>query len=39
MAIAEARRISVETVRTHLREVRRRLGVRDRAGVARALAE
>ncbi|HEY3819852.1 MAG TPA: helix-turn-helix transcriptional regulator [Polyangiaceae bacterium] len=39
MAIAEARRILVETVRTHLREIRRRLGVRDRAGVARALAE
>ena len=38
-AIAETRRISVETVRTHLREIRRRLGVHDCAGVARAFAE
>jgi DNA-binding CsgD family transcriptional regulator len=38
-AIAQARRISVETVRTHLRETRRRLGVHGRVGLARALAE
>jgi DNA-binding CsgD family transcriptional regulator len=35
--IAETRRLSVETVRTHLREAYRRLGVRGRAALSRAL--
>jgi DNA-binding CsgD family transcriptional regulator len=35
--IAEMRRLSVETVRTHLREAYRKLGVRGRTALSRAL--